>query len=189
MPPVCTVCTHEARDAIERELVMGRSCRSIALKHPPLSEWAVNRHKLAHLSAALVATARGKEARRARSLLSRVEGIVTEAEGILTGAKESGKVSAALAAIRELRGLYELLGRLTGELKPDSAVTVVNVQQDPEWIAIRSRLLAALAPFPAAREAVILALSSPADIRPTEPLLVGSSHGSAAPSPDRDGRP
>lgn len=166
MARACTVCNHEALAAIDRELVAGRSMRQIALNHPPLSEWAVSRHRDAHLSAALVATVRNSEGRRARSLLSRVEGIVTEAEGILTGAKETGKVSSALAAIRELRGLYELLGRLTGELKPDSAVTVVNVQQDPQWLAIRSRLLMALAPYADARNAVIAALAGEDGARP-----------------------
>lgn len=153
--------------------------RQIAMRHA-VGEYAVSRHRDNHLSAALVAVVRNSEGRKARTLLSRVEGIVTEAEGILTGAKETGKVSAALAAIRELRGLYELLGRLTGELKPDSAVTVVNVQQDPEWLAIRSRLIGALAPFPEARNAVIAALAGEAVARPTEPLRVGSSHASAA---------
>jgi len=175
MPRVCTVCDSPNREAIDRELVAGRSMRQIALRHA-VGEYAVSRHRDNHLSAALVAVVRNSEGRRARSLLSRVEGIVTEAEGILTGAKESGKVSAALAAIRELRGLYELLGRLTGELKPDTAVTVVNLMADPEWLAIRSRLLAALTPFPDARNAVIAALAGADGARPTEPLLVGSAH-------------
>jgi hypothetical protein len=163
----CTVCDSAGRDAIDRELVAGRSMRSIAQRHG-VGEYAVARHRDNHLSAALVATVRNSEGRRARTLLSRVEGIVSEAESILTGAKDSGKVSAALAAIRELRGLYELLGRLTGELKPDNAVTVVNVQQDPEWLAIRSRLLLALAPFPDARSAVVAALAGEPVARPTE---------------------
>ncbi len=183
MPPACTVCNHDAREAIDRELVSGRSMRSIAQRHPPLSEWAVSRHRDAHLSAALVATVRNSEGRKARTLLSRVEGIVTEAEGILTGAKETGKVSSALAAIRELRGLYELLGRLTGELKPDSSVTVVNVQQDPAWLELRSRLLGALAPYPDARNAVISALTSPDGTLSTEPIRIGASTITLPPTP------
>jgi len=149
--------------------------RGIALRHRPLSEWAVARHRDSHLSAALIAVARNKEGRRAKTLLSRVEGIVGEAEGILRGAKESGKVSSALAAIRELRGLYELLGRLTGELTPDQTVTVVNIQQDPSWIAIRSRMLAALVAYPEARAAVVAALMGADGASDSEPRLVGSS--------------
>ena len=176
MPPSCTVCESEHRDAVDRELAAGRSMSGIARRHPPLSEYAVGRHRASHLSAALVAVSRNKEGRRARTLLSRVEGIVGEAEGILRGAKESGKVSSALAAIRELRGLYELLGRLTGELTPDQTVTVVNIQQDPSWIAIRSRMLAALVAYPEARAAVVAALLPGADVAEySEPRLVGSS--------------
>lgn len=188
MPRVCTVCDSPNREAIDRELVAGRSMRQIAMRHA-VGEYAVSRHRDNHLSAALVAVVRNSEGRRARTLLSRVEGIVTEAEGILTGAKESGKVSAALAAIRELRGLYELLGRLTGELKPDTAVTVVNVQQDPEWIAIRSRLLLALTPYPDARHAVTAALAGADGSLPNEPLRIGATAISVGPSVDREDRP
>jgi len=122
MPPACTVCNHDAREAVDRELVSGRSMRSIAQRHPPLSEWAVSRHRDAHLSAALVATVRNSEGRRARSLLSRVEGIVGEAEGILTGAKETGKVSGLLATHRVKVSLRHL-DRFTPSLRRVSGTT------------------------------------------------------------------
>jgi hypothetical protein len=53
----------------------------------------------------------------------------------------------------------ELVGKLTGELRPDNQVLVVNLQQSPEWVELRSRLLVALQPFPEARSRVALALT------------------------------
>jgi len=189
MPRVCTVCDSPHRDTVDRELVAGRSMHQIALMHPPISEWAVARHRDAHLTPAIVAVNAKRHQRGAERLVDRVERIVTEAETILASAKDSGKVSSALAAIRELRSTYELLGRLTGELKPDSAVTVVNVQQDPGWLELRSRLLTALAPYPDARDAVISALSGADGARSNDAPRLGSGAITLGPSVDRDGQP
>ncbi len=89
----------------------------------------------------------------------------------------SGKVSLALAAVREMRELLRLLGNASGELDDKPSVRV-NLMAAPEWLSIRGRLVAALAPYPAARNAVIAALSGGNDIQPTAPLLVGFSHAS-----------
>lgn len=165
MSRACTVCDHEALADIDRELAAGRSMRQIALRHPPLSEWAVSRHRDRHLSPAIVAVATQRKEGRAGRLLDRVERMVGRLESAADSAEETGQRKLLLDASRELRGAYELLGRLTGELKPDTAVTVVNVQQDPQWIAIRSRIVAALIPFPDARDAVVSALSGLDDPR------------------------
>lgn len=57
-----------------------------------------------------------------------------------------GKPSLPLAAIRELKGLTELLARITGEFdeRPQVQVQVLNVVADPAWVEARTRLLAAL---------------------------------------------
>jgi hypothetical protein len=175
MAQACTVCNHPELDAIDRELAGGRSMRQIALHHPPLSEWAVSRHRDRHLSPAIVAVATQRKEGKAERLLDRVERMVGRLESAADAADETGQRKLLLDASRELRGAYELLGRLTGELKPDSAVTVVNVQQDPAWLELRSRLLGALAPYPDARNAVISALTSPDGTLSTEPIRIGAS--------------
>lgn len=111
MARACTVCDHAARDAVDRELTAGRSMRSVALKFPPLSEWAVARHRDRHLSPAIVAVASQREEGRATRLLDRVERMVGRLESAADSADETGQRKLLLDASRELRGAYELLGR------------------------------------------------------------------------------
>ena len=71
-----------------------------------------------------------------------------------------------MAAVRELRGLVELLAKITGELDERPSVTV-NLTASPEWQHLQGVILAALARFPDAREAVAGALLA-ADTVPGE---------------------
>jgi hypothetical protein len=64
----------------------------------------------------------------------------------------------SLAAIRELRGLVELIARLTGELD-DRPVATVNIVASAEWIEVRTALYEALRPYPEAAAAVVGALA------------------------------
>ncbi len=148
----CTVCLHPEREAIDACLVSGRPLREIAGQWG-LSSSALHRHSQRHVSAALAAVQAEREAKGAASLLDRVEGLITRTEGLLTAAEQDGKVSAALAAVRELRGLLELLGKASGELDT-RPVTVVNLQASPEWLELRAAIFMALQPYPEARAAV-----------------------------------
>jgi hypothetical protein len=172
MPRVCTVCSSEARDEVDRAIIAGQPLSQIA-KRIGVSDTSVARHRDAHLSPAIAKV----EAERGSKLLARVEHLITRTEAILTAAEESGKVSVALAAVRELRELLRLLGNASGELDERPSVTV-NLLASPEWVATRSRIVAALEPFPDARNAVVSALTGVDVARVTEPRLVGSSHAS-----------
>lgn len=176
MPRVCSVCASDARDTVDRLIIAGQPMSQIA-KRIGVSDSAIARHRDAHLSPAIAKV----EAERGSKLLNRVEHLITRTEAILTAAEESGKVSVALSAVREMRELLRLLGNASGELDERPSVTV-NLLASPEWLTVRARIVGALAPYPAAREAVALALAGADDIRPTEPLLVGSSHASVGPS-------
>ncbi len=176
MPRVCTVCSHELRDTVDGLIVSGQPLRQIA-NRIGVSDSAVARHRDAHLSPAIAKV----EAERGSKLLNRVERLITRTDAILTVAEESGKVSVALAAVREMRELLRLLGNASGELDDKPGVTV-NLMAAPEWLSIRGRLIAALATYPAAREAVILALSGADGTLSTAPRLVGASPVSVGPS-------
>lgn len=58
---------------------------------------------------------------------------------------------------REARGYLELLGKALDRIR-DTPQTQVNILVNPEWIALRTTIIAALEPYPAAREAVVRAL-------------------------------
>jgi len=81
-----------------------------------VSATALHRHKARDLSKALVRAAEAQETAHDRDLLERVRDLVETAHGILAKAEARGDHRTALAAIREVRGTLELLGKITGEL-------------------------------------------------------------------------
>ena len=58
---------------------------------------------------------------------------------------------------REARGYLELLGKALDRIR-DTPQMQVNILVNPEWIALRTTIIAALEPYPAAREAVVNAI-------------------------------
>ncbi len=159
MPRSCTVCEHESRPAIDEQLVLGTPARKVAGEFG-LSEAALSRHRRGHLSPALARVSAEREAAGSESALDRLELLYRSARTVLEAAEAEGKAGLSLAAIRELRGLVELLARITGELDERPQVAVLNLGSNPEWVAVRSALLGALAPYPDARAAVARALGS-----------------------------
>ena len=72
-----------------------------------------------------------REERRSGSLLDRIERLISKLEALAEDAATTGKASQLLAASRELRESYRLVGKLTGEL--DERPQVLNVLVSPEW--------------------------------------------------------
>ena len=149
----CSVCRHPDRETLDRELAGGLTLREAADKYG-VNKDAVGRHKRNHLSKALKVVQEKRELAGAKKAVDRVEELYVKARGILEGAQEEGQGALALSAIKELRGVVELLAKLTGELDERPQVNVLNVQSSPEWLAIQQAMLEALAPFPEARIAV-----------------------------------
>ena len=152
MGRVCTICTNPEREAIDAALVSGMKYSAVARQYSVGSE-SVRRHHDAHLSPALAAMAAEREAEAAAGLVGQVRQLVCRADELYEAAVLDGKVSNALAALREMRGSLELLGKATGELDDRPQVTI-NLMQSPEWLAVRAALFAALAAYPEARQAV-----------------------------------
>jgi hypothetical protein len=94
-----------------------------------------------------------REVEQAKGLLQRTERLIERTERLLLAAEQDGKVSAALAAVRELRGLLELLGKASGELATTPMVTI-NLMASEEYLAVRAAIFAALVAHPDARQAV-----------------------------------
>lgn len=159
MPRRCTICHHAEREAVDSAILTGESLRDIARRFAGVSKDAVARHKADHLAASMVAAAGAAEVARADTLLDKIRALESEARRIGQRAHAAGDLKTALAAIRELTRIAELQAKLIGEL---SDAPTVNVTLATDWIAIRSNLLLALAPFPDARLAVVSALGTEA---------------------------
>jgi transposase-like protein len=143
---------HDDRVAIDEALVEGRTRNSVARRYG-VGRQSLRRHADNHLPLVLAQVTEQLQDRRGLSLLERVENLYERAERILVACEQTGRATQSLGAIRELRAVCELLGRVTGELR-DSPSTVINVIGSAEWQQIRGALFAALEEHPAARRAV-----------------------------------
>lgn len=108
MPPVCTLCRHVDREAIDAAIVEGRdSLRNIALRYGT-SAPTVLRHR-EHVSGALVLAARAEETTRADGLLEILREGVADARRLRDRAEQEGDTRAALVAVRTLCDIVEKL--------------------------------------------------------------------------------
>lgn len=154
MAQKCTVCTHVDAGKINKQLVENVPLDTLA-KETGLTVSALHRHNKNHIPAQLAKAQEAKEAVAAASLMHRVTCLNAKAETIYSKALEAENLSAAIGAIRELRGITELYARITGELQ---AEIVNNIIITPEWIHLRNAILIALEPYPDARQAVVEAV-------------------------------
>jgi hypothetical protein len=129
MPRVCTVCSHKERQAIDRRLIDGGTYRAIAQEFG-LSLDAVRRHRLDHLTKALVKAAEARPIARAETLLDRLEALINDCRRIGESALEAGKHGPAVQALKAVTSNLELIARLTGQLGEGSTtVNIALVQQ------------------------------------------------------------
>jgi hypothetical protein len=154
MPRTCTVCGHPECEAIDRALVAGESTGKISGRYRTIDERALRRHRANHLPAALARAKEAEEVAVADDLLGQVRDLQERALAILDKAEGSGELRTALGAIREARSNLELLAKLLGELDERP----INVLISPQWLELRTVIVAALEPHPQARGAVLRAL-------------------------------
>lgn len=150
MPRVCSVCTHPQRAAIDTALVAGDALRGLSALYR-VSEDALARHRDSHLPTRLVKAQAAQEVAQADDLLKEVRALRAKSYSLLLAAEKAGDLRTALAGVREARACLELLAKLMGELDERPQV---NVLLAPEWITVRSAMVAALGPYPDARVAV-----------------------------------
>jgi hypothetical protein len=93
---------------------------------------------------------------QAGDLFGQVEGLRDRALSILGKAEGAGSLAVALTAIREIRGILELLGKLAGDLQSGG----VTINLNPEWIDLRTIILQAVEPYPIAAQAIVKALEA-----------------------------
>lgn len=122
MPRTCTLCTHPDRAAIDTALLRGEACAQIS-RDFAVSADAAERHRRAHLPAAMVAAQGAAELTRADTLLGRLgelsrraEGLHRDVEKILRRAQRERDPATVLEAVRtachvnrEGRGVFDLV--------------------------------------------------------------------------------
>ena len=147
MGRLCSICTHPNRAEIDEAIAAGTGFRGIARSFRSVTADSIGRHAVSHLPIAVIAAAEVVETERAVDLIGKVRGYITHAESILADAESTGKPTLACVNV---------LAKLTGDL--DDRVTVNVLATTPEFVQLQSAIIAALAPYPDALEAVKLAL-------------------------------
>ena len=115
MAQKCTVCAHAELDKINEQLISGIPLDTLAKKYN-LTTSSLQRHKK-HIPAQLVKAQDAQEVAAADSLMARVAVLNTKAEEIYKRALDADNYTAAVGAVRELRGIMELYAKITGELQ------------------------------------------------------------------------
>jgi hypothetical protein len=120
MPRTCTICSHPKRTEIDAALLRSDSLRSI-VEHCSVSMGSLVRHRDRHLPVTIAHAKEVRETEMGESLLEQARGLHARALGILERADAAGQLETALKAIREVRGILELLGKLSGQLEDQRA--------------------------------------------------------------------
>ena len=150
MPRVCTVCTHAARRAIDKALAAGGNVREMSALYR-VSEDALSRHKRDHLPRVVARAQETEDVTHALDVVQQLKTINGAALTVLKEARDARNGDLALKAIDRIQRQIELQAKLLGELDERPQVVLV---QSPEWLALRGRIVVALAPYPEARLAV-----------------------------------
>jgi hypothetical protein len=184
----CQGCNHVERVRIERLLAAGASIKGAARKFA-IDYHSLRRHWRNHVSA----EARSAYIAGAGATKDQLEEIVADESlslldhyRIVRGALYKGFTAAseladgnslALLAGR-LHENFRDCGRLTGELQRGPLLNIQNnVLVNPDYTRAIARIVAAVAPYPEAREAVIAALRDLDATSASTPALVDRSEG------------
>jgi DNA-binding transcriptional ArsR family regulator len=163
MTRVCTICSHQKRDEIERILVdRSESYRDIARRFG-VSKDAVSRHvNQGHIAERLLKARDEEDVRAALNVTQQLKTINAVAVGILREARDGGDPGTALRAIDRIHRQLELQAKLLGDLDERP---VINILLSSEWIELRAVIVGALDAHPDARESVLRALEGAASGR------------------------
>jgi hypothetical protein len=145
MARACTICARPDAGAINALLAEGRSARGIAVERG-ISEDALQRHAKAH-------AARRAEAPRERRAAPEAPATTADPIDELVDALRGEALAGNPAIVHQ----YRLALQAQAELR-NGAAPQRDLATEPEWLALRGRILDALVPYPDARIAVATAL-------------------------------
>lgn len=172
----CQVCRHDERWRIELLRAGGASLDSLATKFK-VDRDAIWRHWNRHVSPEMKAgylagpvqlqDLAAKAADTGGSVLDHLHAVRTVLMGHLVSVTEAGDGRAAAYIAGRLTATLEVIARVSGELGDLARSTTFNInttnnvavlQEHPAFAQLQATMLRALAPFPDARAAVVMAL-------------------------------
>jgi hypothetical protein len=132
MPRRCSVCTHPHRQQIDQAIVSGNSYRTVAQQFT-ISRDAAVRHRR-HLSVAVAKPLSSGQISPPETLLGQLEELRSEAQRLKQKAEGDGDYRAALAAVRELCRIVELVAKLCGQIDSRTETKILNVNFDQDTV-------------------------------------------------------
>ncbi|MGB2626129.1 MAG: hypothetical protein WAK20_05035 [Candidatus Acidiferrum sp.] len=121
---------NENRSEIERSLVSGTSYRVVAQQFS-ISRDAVVRHRR-HMVSSSPNSLQIEHIFEACTLVEQLRSLTVEAQRLKQKAETAGDFRTALAAVRELCRIVELVAKLRGEIDRRAEINVMNLQIDAE---------------------------------------------------------
>ncbi len=106
MAGTCTICRHDNRDEIDRDLMAGKPYRAIAEQNST-SPAVLGRHKNACVQRTLAASRESDEIERSLNLNAEAQHLYEKVLDVLRQAEAEGDRGDMLKAVREARGLLE----------------------------------------------------------------------------------
>lgn len=156
----CTVCSHLKRAAIDQALLDDSEPVVGIAERYSLSATAVARHRDTHLAERLAAVAErnaNADIRQALDVIGQLREINEATKDVLKVARDKENHGLALRAIDRLQQQIELQAKLI-DLINDAPT--INVTVSPQWIELRTTIIAALENYPEARQSVTQALQA-----------------------------
>ena len=126
MPRTCTICGHQKRTEIDTALLRSDKLRNIVAGFS-VSMGSLVRHRDRHLPVTMAHAKEAREAEMGENLLGEARRLHARAMRILERAEAAGQLDTALKAIREVRGILELLGKLDGQIERTPSVQNIEV--------------------------------------------------------------
>ena len=128
-----------------------------------LSSSAVDRHQQSHIAERVSKASDARARFDADRLVERLESMREQTESVLAAANKAleswdpHSASVALRAIQRLEKQVELIARVVGQLSESGPTT--NIIVSPEWVEMRSRIMALSRKHPGLRAELVDALS------------------------------
>ena len=158
----CTVCGSKDRLEMERRAARGEPCGAIVTDYD-VAERALQRHMAKHAVKAMNLAAQavgGRDLAAGLGLNEEARELYLETRSILGEARKAKDLPTALSSIGRALECLTLLGKLTKQLGPETAVSLNVFLSSADWRSVETVLLESLRPYPPALEAAGRALAT-----------------------------
>lgn len=153
----CSFCEHSQRAELEKMLIQGTATQTEIARKLGVTQGAISQHMKHHLAGEVEPELPEIEVIHAKDTIDSIRELVASAERIKEKAEKTGKLTTALAAVRELTRLIELMAKIEQRIdRPNQ----INIHANPDYLQFRNAVIQALEPYPEAKQALLARLST-----------------------------